>query len=54
MYPLAQTAAVINIDGLNVHGRTRDLMLIGHGASELDDYVRDAAGEQGRIVRPDP
>lgn len=54
VYPLAKTAAVINIDGLNVYGRTRDLVLVGSGASELDDYVRDAAGEQGRLVRPDP
>ncbi|MGE3705956.1 MAG: M28 family metallopeptidase [Vicinamibacterales bacterium] len=52
--PLKRTAAVINIDGLNVHGRTRDLTVIGYGASELDEYVGDAAGEQGRIVRPDP
>ena len=54
IYPLARTAANINIDGLNVAGRTRDLTLVGYGASELDDYARDAAGEQGRIVRPDP
>lgn len=54
VYPLAKTAAVVNIDGLNVYGRTRDLVLVGSGASELDDYVRDAVGEQGRIVRPDP
>jgi Zn-dependent M28 family amino/carboxypeptidase len=54
LYPLAQTAADINIDGVNVHGRTRDLTLIGYGASELDGYARDAAGEQGRIIRPDP
>ena len=54
LYPLAKTLANINIDGLNVHGRTRDLTLIGFGASELDDYVSDAAGEQGRVVRPDP
>lgn len=54
LYPFAKTAAVINIDGLNVYGRTRDLVLVGSGASELDDYVRDAAGEQGRVVRPDP
>jgi Zn-dependent M28 family amino/carboxypeptidase len=53
LYPLARTAAVINIDGLNVNGRTRDLTIVGLGASELDDYVRDAAGEQGRIIRPD-
>ena len=42
------------MDGLNVHGRTKDLTLIGYGASDLDDYARDAAGEQGRIIRPDP
>jgi len=54
IYPLAKTVAAINLDGLNVHGRTHDLTIIGYGASELDDYARDAAGEQGRVVRPDP
>jgi Zn-dependent M28 family amino/carboxypeptidase len=54
VYPLAKTAAVINIDGLNVYGRTRDLVIVGSGASTLDEYVRDAAGEQGRVVRPNP
>ena len=53
IYPLAKTAAVINIDTLNVHGRTRDLTVVGLGASDLDDYARDAAGEQGRVIRPD-
>ena len=54
IYPLAKTAAIINMDALNVHGRTKDLTLVGFGASDLDDYVRDAAGEQGRVIRPDP
>ena len=54
IYPLAKTVANINMDGLNVHGRTRDVTLIGYGASDLDDYVRDAAAEQGRVVRSDP
>jgi Zn-dependent M28 family amino/carboxypeptidase len=53
IYPLAKTLADINMDGLNVHGRTKDLTLIGYGASDLDDYTRDAAGEQGRVIRPD-
>ena len=39
---------------LNVNGRTKDITLIGYGASDLDDYVKDAAGEQGRVIRPDP
>ncbi len=53
LYPLTKTLANINIDGLNVNGRTKDLTLIGLGASDLDDYARDAAGEQGRIIRGD-
>jgi Zn-dependent M28 family amino/carboxypeptidase len=54
MYPLAKTLANINIDGVNVHGRTKDITLIGLGASDLDDYARAAAREQDRTVRPDP
>jgi Zn-dependent M28 family amino/carboxypeptidase len=53
IYPLAKTLANINMDGLNVHGRTKDLILVGFGASDLDEYAIDAAGEQGRVIRPD-
>ena len=53
IYPLAKTLANINIDGLNVHGRTKDLTVIGLGASDLDSYTAAAAGEQGRVIRPD-
>jgi Zn-dependent M28 family amino/carboxypeptidase len=54
LYPLAKTLADINMDALNVNGRTKDLTIIGLGASDLDDYVQAAAREQGRVVRPDP
>ena len=54
IYPLAKTLANINIDGVNQWGRTRDITVIGMGASDLDDYLRDAAAEQGRTLRPDP
>lgn len=53
IYPLAKTAAEINIDELNVTGRTKDMTLVGYGASELDDYARAAAAEQGRTVHAD-
>ena len=53
VYPLAKTVAEINIDELNVTGRTTDLTLVGFGASELDDYARAAATEQGRTVHGD-
>ena len=54
LYPLAKTLANINMDALNVNGRTKDLTIIGLGASELDDYALAAAKEQGRVLRPDP
>jgi Zn-dependent M28 family amino/carboxypeptidase len=53
VYPLAKTLADINMDAWNVSGRTKDLTLVGLGASDLDDYVRAAAAEQGRIVHGD-
>jgi Zn-dependent M28 family amino/carboxypeptidase len=53
IYPLAKTVANINMDSWNVHGRTKDLTLIGYGASELDDYTAAAAAEQGRVVHGD-
>ena len=53
IYPLAKTVADINMDSWNIHGRTKDMTLIGYGASDLDDYARDAAAEQGRVVHGD-
>ena len=54
LYPLAQTAAVINIDGLNLSGKTRDAIVVGLGLSELDDTMQKAAAQQGRTVLGDP
>jgi len=54
IYPLAKTLASINLDGVNQWGRTNDITIIGLGASDLDDYARDAAAEQKRVLRPDP
>ncbi len=46
-------AANLNIDGLNIYGRTRDLILVGYGKSNLDDRVKALAAMQGRVVKPD-
>jgi len=53
LYPLNKTVANINLDVLNTWGRTRDVVVVGLGASELDDYARTAAEEQGRVLKPD-
>jgi Zn-dependent M28 family amino/carboxypeptidase len=51
--PLEQTVAAINMDGMNVLGPMHDIIVIGLGMSELDDYVADVAAAQDRVVRPD-
>ena len=54
VYPLAKTIAGINIDAMNVYGRTRDVAVVGHGSSELEDILTEMAAAQGRIVVPEP
>jgi Zn-dependent M28 family amino/carboxypeptidase len=54
LYPLNTTLAAVNLDGMNMWGRTKDIVVIGLGASDLDDYLRDAAAEQGRVIVADP
>jgi Zn-dependent M28 family amino/carboxypeptidase len=53
LYPLAKTVADINIDEMNVYSPSSDVTVIGMGASDLDDYLRQAAQEQGRTLHPD-
>jgi Zn-dependent M28 family amino/carboxypeptidase len=48
-----RVAANLNIDGLNMHGRTRDVTVIGLGKSSLDKPLTALAHAQGRLVRGD-
>ena len=54
LFPLNKTIAGLNIDGLNLIGRTRDISVTGMGLSELDPYLEQAAAAQGRVLAPDP
>ena len=51
--PLGRLAVDINIDEMNLWGRTRDLIMIGLGKSSVDDWVHAIAAMQGRHVEPD-
>jgi Zn-dependent M28 family amino/carboxypeptidase len=51
--PAGRIAADINIDSINIWGRTRDLTMVGLGKSSLDDWIVKLAGMQGRVVVPD-
>jgi Zn-dependent M28 family amino/carboxypeptidase len=51
--PLGRLALDVNIDEMNLWGRTRDLIMIGLGKSSVDDWVHAIAAMQGRHVEPD-
>jgi Zn-dependent M28 family amino/carboxypeptidase len=50
IYPLNKTAANLNMDGINAFGKTKDIMIIGQGQNEIEDYVTDIAKTQGRCI----
>ena len=51
--PAGKIAANINIDGVSIFGRTKDLTMIGLGKSSLDPIIVSLAKTQGRTVLPD-
>jgi Zn-dependent M28 family amino/carboxypeptidase len=52
LYPLEKTLADINTDGVNPHGKSRDIEGISFGNSELDDMAAAIAKSQGRVLNP--
>jgi Zn-dependent M28 family amino/carboxypeptidase len=54
LYPKEKTVANINIDGLNPYGKNKDIVLVGMGQSDLEDYLNDEAKRVGRYVSPEP
>jgi Zn-dependent M28 family amino/carboxypeptidase len=52
LYPLEKTLADINMDGLSLWGKTRDIEDISFGNSDLDDLLAAATKGQGRVMNP--
>ncbi len=52
--PLSRTVAGLNVDGLNIIGPTREIVVTGYGMSELDGVLERVAVAQGRRVDPNP
>lgn len=46
--------ANINMDGASYYGKMKDLTVIGHGQSEMDDLAEQVAKTQDRYIIPDP
>jgi Zn-dependent M28 family amino/carboxypeptidase len=54
VFPMDHTVANINMDALPVIGPTHDMVVVGFGYSELDNYLADAVAAQGRHLTPEP
>lgn len=46
--------ANINLDGMNVYGKTKDIVLVGYGRNSVSDVIETQAAEEDRVVKPDP
>jgi len=53
LIPLKDTVAGINIDGVLPIGKTKDMKVIGFGASELEDRLKMALDKRDMYIVPD-
>jgi Zn-dependent M28 family amino/carboxypeptidase len=54
LMPLKKIVGGINIDAMQPTGMAKDLLVIGAGASQLEDTLKTVLAESGRTIRPDP
>ena len=52
--PLNKIVGGINIDAVLPTGEANDMVVVGYGASELEDLLKEIIDEQGRTIVPDP
>ncbi|MDB2629011.1 M28 family peptidase [Gammaproteobacteria bacterium] len=51
---LSNIVAGFNYDGILPTGLTNDIVVVGYGASELEDLLEDELIKSGRYINPDP
>ena len=51
---LSNVVAGFNYDGILPTGLTNDMVVVGYGASELEDLLDDELSKSGRYINPDP
>lgn len=54
LVPKEKTVANINMDGLNFFGKTHDIVSVGKGQSELEDFLAEEAKAVNRYLAPEP
>ena len=52
-YPMNKTVGGINMDRLNFLGKMNDVVVIGHGGSEMEKVLAEEARKFGRTVTPE-
>ena len=52
--PLKNIVAGFNFDAVFPTGKTNDMVVIGYGASDLEDILENELISQGRYINPDP
>ncbi|RYZ15313.1 MAG: M20/M25/M40 family metallo-hydrolase [Alphaproteobacteria bacterium] len=52
--PLKDIVAGINIDAMQPTGPAKDMVVVGAGASQIEDTLKAVLAESGRVIRPDP
>ncbi len=50
VYPADKTVANINMDGLNRFASTKDIVVIGEGQSDLEDYLKEEVAKADRYI----
>ncbi len=53
-FAMSKTVAGINIDAMSTIGESDDIVVVGYGNSEMDDYLATVAKTQNRDVVPEP
>ena len=50
IYPANKTVANINMDGLNRFTKTKDIIVVGEGQSDLEDYLKEEVEKDGGYI----
>ncbi|MEO7048070.1 MAG: M28 family peptidase, partial [Ferruginibacter sp.] len=50
VYPIDSTVADINMDIMSPYGKTKDIVVVGEGQSDLEDYLKEEVEKNGVYI----
>ncbi len=54
VFPISQTIANINMDGINPYGKMKDIVVVGNGQSDLEDLLAEVAKTKDMYTTVEP